>query len=177
MEVLLRDSNPGLSHYPQPWFLCRPPLPRTTGRRAWPLLWRNAPQSGRISNRWSPALICLSVHCVHLFFSSLPGLGRLIDWAFNVKYMKMHTVWVWAMLKITISWESILSVVLNAVKCIYVTIFNFRVVLEENWPIMLEGDDIYESLGTLQVYLIFIYYFVQAFMNYFCRSYSLIWKF
>ncbi len=90
--------------------------------------------------------------CMYYSSSSLPGRGRFIDWAFNVKYMKMHTVWVWAILKITISWESILLVVLYAVKCIYVTIFYFRVVLEENWPIMLEGDDIYESLGTLQTF-------------------------
>jgi hypothetical protein len=80
-------------------------------------------------NVTDPQHCCTMCTTIPLVFPA--GVDSLIEPSMS-SYMKMHAVWVWAILKITISWESILSVVLYAVKSIYVTIFYFRVVLEEN---------------------------------------------
>jgi hypothetical protein len=60
-------------------------------------------------NVTDPQHCCTMCTTVPLVFPA--GVDSLIEPSMS-SYMKMHTVWVWAILKITISWESILSVVL-----------------------------------------------------------------
>ncbi len=120
----------------------------------------------------SPTLL----YNVYYSSSSLPNGGRFIDWAFNVKlYENAYCVGLGH-----IKNYHLLGVYfISCSECREMFLCNhilFQSRLRGKLTHNVGGGWHIWVIRYVTVYLIFIYHFVRAFRNYFCRSYLLVWN-